>query len=132
MLNPPRISFALVLATVTLGCGARDSDALVSSDRPKVAFDGKPDPRFVGTWKTTTGSLYKFERDGSYTLDGNVKTPGGIMKNHVVGSWGYKDTTMQFKDANGIVVPYTCSLEGTTLKLTSVGTLKRELVLSRG
>jgi hypothetical protein len=134
MLSLSRLSSCLVLGAVLFaaGCAGDDSDDIALTEKPPVAFDGKPDSRFAAVWKTANGaSTYTLKEDGGYTIEGKVQTPGGSFDNKSAGSWGAKDDVLLFKDEKGNVVPYRYALEGKKLKLTLTGSLKRETVLVR-
>ena len=95
-----------------------------------MAFEGKPDPAYVGKYRTSDGrSNYTFGEDGGFELKGKVATPGGMIDQNVKGQWAVNGDRFLFKYGEGNVVPYAYKKEGDKLKLTLTGTMKRETVL---
>jgi hypothetical protein len=118
------------LLAVAFGCTPADESA-PELERPKTEWKGEIDDRFVSVWSTDSGSTYTLTDDGGFHLEGVVKTQGGEFKNDVRGKWLVDGEKMLFQDASGNVVPYMMKLNGDTLTLTTVGTLKKATVLKR-
>lgn len=131
MLKLSRSLWLLAPVVFAAGCNSTDPDALPVDNKPKTAFDGKVDDRFVGTWVTPEKATYTFTKDGKFLIDQEVKTPAGKQKSHIEGAWGYKEPKMLLKDGAGNVVAYECALQGKTFRLTTTGSLKKETVLTR-
>lgn len=121
----------VALGLTVVGC-QNEADGGDVSEKPKIAFDGKPDARFAGKWiSADKKSHYDLKADGTYVLDGTVTTPGGEIKNKVSAKWCVKDTDLLFTDASGNVTPYLYKLEGNALTLTTKGSLKMNTELKR-
>lgn len=99
-------------------------------ERPAVAFEGKPDEKIVGTYKTKDGTVYVFDKAGSFHFDGVTATPKGQKKTHGEGDWVVNGDRLLFKDANG-VVPYNFVQKGRDLTLSLTGKMKNETVFTR-
>ena len=115
------------------GCSNKSADDVEDSAKPKVAFLGKADDRFVATWKSTDGvSTYRFDKGGTYKLDSKIKVQQHApIDSHQEGSWLVNGDRMLFKDGSGNVVPYAFALAGNTLELTLTGGLKVKTTLKR-
>lgn len=126
------LALALIVFTLApLGCSKSDDGDEVK-EKPKVAFDGKPDPRFVGRWTAADGtSHYDLKANGSFDYDGVAKTPGGEIKNKFSANWCVKDSDILFTDRDKNVTPYAFKLEGDKMTMTSKGSLKLVTVLTR-
>lgn len=131
MLKLSRSLWLLGPILAAASCNSPDPDILPTDNKPKLAFDGKVDERFVGTWVTPQKATYQFTKEGKYIIDQEVSTPAGKQKSHLEGAWGYKDPKMLLKDGVGNVVAYECALQGKTFRLTTTGSLKKETVLTR-
>ena len=123
-----------ILPALFLLAGCSDPDeGLEPAAPPPVAFEGKPDARFVGTWKVKgRDSTYILKKDGSYSFKGKVSTPSGVIDNSFEATWLTNGDKLLLKDASGNVTPYLFNLEGSSLKLTTTGSLKHETVMVRG
>lgn len=111
------------------GCQPTSAD-VEEPQKPPVAFQGKPDAKFVGTWKTVDKrSVYSFKADGAYTIKTHVNTPGGGMDTQTDGSWLADAEHFLMKDKAGNVVPYNFKVEGNKLSLSLTGSMKRETVM---
>ncbi len=120
-----QLFFALGLSALLLqGCNkGEDSDEV--PEKPKVAFDGKPDDRFVGYWSSADNKAhYDLKADGVFDYNGKVSTPGGVIDNKFSAKWCVKGDDLLFTDRDSNVTPYIFVLEGDNLKLTSKGSLK--------
>jgi len=124
--------FAAALVGVCAGCSHPDSDELDTTVK-KIAFEGAPDPKFAGTWKTEDGvSTYTIKADGSYELASKIQVAKQKpIDSHLTGNWAVKADQMLFKDQSGNVSGYTFALEGTKLTLVSNGTLKAKTVMDK-
>ncbi len=111
------------------GCGARDEE-VAESEKPAVAFEGKPDPALVGRYKTKDGTVYVLGDKGDFHFDGKANTPKGPVVTHGEGRWARNGGRLLFKDASG-VVPYDLALKGKNLALTLTGKMKNETVFVR-
>lgn len=131
MNNATRALFlTLVAGLAVAGCQTEQPEA--ESTVPQVAFEGSPDSRFVGTWKTENGnSTYSLQPDGSFRLKSTVSTPGGKFDTESNGLWRVKNDHMLFKDADGLVSTYRHELAGDKLTLTRTGSMKTKTVLLR-
>ncbi|CAN5411545.1 hypothetical protein BH11ARM1_BH11ARM1_03210 [soil metagenome] len=123
----------LIPLALLLGACASNPDEAEDIDSKPVAFSGKVDPQFVGTWKTTNNiSVYHLEKDGTYKLDSKVQvSKGPTINSHLEGKWLVDSDRMLFKDAQGNVVPYTLKLTDKTLELTLTGSMKNKTTLER-
>lgn len=123
--------FAVVLSLSVLGCKKDDSEELTDTT-PKVMFEGKPDSKFVGVWKTEDGiSVYNLDKSGSYKMDSKIPTRGKPILSHLTGNWTVNGDRMLFKDQSGNVAGYGFALKGDKLTLTSTGSLKAKTVMDR-
>jgi len=124
---------ALAFVIVAAGC-APPAEEITTVDSTKVAFEGAPDERFVGAWKSTSSdSTYTMSINGTYQLHSRVKMPGGpgMIDADSKGEWRLKDKQLIFKDGQGNVVPYDYTLEGDTLTFVSTGKMKNKTVLKK-
>lgn len=128
------VSIAGLALSLLSGFGCTSpNDELVPAERPVTAFEGTPDGKFVGTWKSTDGvSTYQLEKDGKYKLDSNIPVRGqSPIQSKSEGEWRVNGDRMIFKDPQGNVVPYSFKLEGETLELSLTGRMKAKTVLKR-
>lgn len=124
----PIVGLVISLAA-SFGCGPQVEEIGVEEPK-KIAFDGKPDERFVGTWTSEDGkSTYVLKEDGAYNLKATVSTPGGSMNTESDGSWSVNGDRFLIKDYAGNVVPYTYELADGKLTLGLTGSMKTSTVL---
>ena len=124
---------AAAIALIVAGCTPADEVA-PTLERPKVAFEGKADEGFVGTWKTVNSRssfTYEFAKDGKYTLAGKVGTQAGTFDNKSSGEWLVNGEHLLIKDAQGNIIPYVQKLTGDKLQLTATGSMKNQTNLVR-
>ena len=115
---------------VLTGCTSGDEETL--TEPPKVAFSGTPDPEVAGVWKNEKGtSTYRLDKSGTYLLESKVPTPGGSMDTKSEGQWSTDAGKFLMKDKAGNVVAYTMTLKGSTMTLTTTGSLKNVTVLTK-
>jgi hypothetical protein len=125
------VTFLVTCAALsTVGCNKEDLDEV---EKPPLAFEGKPEPKFAATWKTPDGnSTYQFADDGKYILDSLVSVKGqSRMKTHSEGEWKVNGDRMLFRDQSGNVVPYAYEMKDKTLTLTLTGSMKNKTVLNK-
>lgn len=124
----------LALGLTLLGCGpgdGSDDDGIPVPDRPPVAFEGTPDPKLAGVYKTNSGMIYTLDKSGNSEFKGTKSTPNGPQATSGHGQWAVKGDTIYFKDENG-VVPYLYQQKGKQLILSMSGTkTKHETVFTR-
>ncbi len=128
----PLYTFVLFLSVggVIGGCG--ESLKSDETDPASIKLEGQPDKLLVGKWKSdSSGAIYQFNEDGTYSLRSNVKAREGGFEIKVDAEWRRKGDKILLQDASKIVVPYTVSLEGNQLTLTSTGISRTKTVLSR-
>jgi hypothetical protein len=130
-----KLIFSVICFAVIAGLGCSEGDGAESDEpiRQKIAFEGEPQDRFAGTWKSADGvSTYKLNKDGSYELDSKIKVQGrGPIESHLKGEWRVQADRLLFRDQRGDVVPYAYSITGDTLELSLTGRLKSKTVLKR-
>lgn len=128
-----RICSAIALVTLSvalIGCGAAGEES--ASIEPAMEFKGKPEPKFVGTWKAKDrDSTYQLKEDGKYQHTGTVTRQGNTYPNNFEGDWAATDDRIYFKDPAGNPVPYAWKLEGNTLTISRTGTIKSDIVLEK-
>ncbi|RYG38015.1 hypothetical protein EON81_04855 [bacterium] len=118
-----------LLAVGMVGCAEPDEVSEGVEPKPPV-FEGKAEAKFVAKWKLKgKNSTYDMRADGSYSFAGKVGTPGGEFDNKFEAQWRVNGDKFLMKDRSGNVVAYNYKLEGNTLTLLSVGSLKHETVL---
>jgi hypothetical protein len=119
--------FSLLAAIGVVGCKAPD-DGLEPAFVPQVhAFEGKVDPKLVGTWTTADGvSTLDFAKDGTLNIQTLRPTPSGKSKSSVEGKWLASDGSLVFKYGDAAhgdtVLKYVTSMEGSnTMSLQQEG-----------
>ena len=119
-------------ALLCFGC-KHDEEEITDTAPTKVAFDGAPDPKLAGTWKTEgTVATYTLDAAGTYKLDQKIQvSKQKPIDSHLTGSWGVKGDQMLFKDQSGNVAGYGYKLDGTKLTLVANGTLKSKIVMDK-
>jgi len=128
---PPILVACLCIICLT-GCKPKDEEIL-GDDTPKIAFEGAPDAKYAGTWKTEDGiSVYELESSGGYKQASHVPIPKGKpVDSHQTGNWAVKGDRMLFKDQAGNVAAYSYALAGDKLTLTTLGSMKAKTVMDR-
>ncbi|HEY0866446.1 MAG TPA: hypothetical protein VGE01_03660 [Fimbriimonas sp.] len=122
--------FAVLFLVVIVSAGCMAPDDATTAEKPALLFEGLPDSRFVGTWKSDTGnSTYNLKEDGSYHIKSKVTNRGQTFDTESDGEWRAKEDRLLFKDPQGNVVPYLFKLDGRKLTLTMTGSMKGETVL---
>ncbi len=116
-----------LLALSSFGCTPEEEQ---TGDPDKGVLTGEVDKTLAGAYKSGDGMAYTFSEDGSFTLKGQVSTPGGMVDRESKGEWRVDGDKLMIKDAQGYVVPYVLKKEGSTLKLTMTGTMKSETTLT--
>jgi hypothetical protein len=113
--------------------GCHDDVEVIEPETASRAFEGSPDPKFAGVWKTENGvSVYNIAKGGTYQLESKIRVQGKKpFLSHLTGQWAVKGDKMLFKDQSGMVSSYRCSLEGNKLTLTTGGSLKAKTVMDR-
>lgn len=128
------------LCLALLGCslaipmsGCKDDVETIEPEKPSVVFEGVPDAKFEGTWKTEDGvSTYNIVKDGTYKLESKFKVHGpNPMISHLTGQWAVKGDKMLFKDQSNNVSAYLFDLQGSKLTLTTVGVMKGKTIMDR-
>lgn len=128
MLKFPFLVVLLVAAAV--GCAPAESDD-APPPKAEVAFEGKPDPALVGTWKTTDNmSIYTLKEDGSYRLQSKITVQGRKIDSDVAGQWSVSNDRFLMKATNGVAA-YTFQLNGSTLQFSTTGSIKRTITLKK-
>ncbi len=114
------------------GC-KKDDTEVIEPDKPSVAFEGSPDVKYAGTWKSEVGdATYTIDKSGSYKLDQTIQvSKQKPIESHLTGNWAIKGGNMLFKDQAGNVAAYSVELSGDKLTLTSTGSLKSKTVMNR-
>ncbi len=127
------VSFGLTALLLVLNGCKNDDVETIEPDKPSQAFNGKPEERFCGKWKTEDGvCAYNLESSGSYKLETLVRVQGQKpMLAKSTGLWGLADAKMQFKDQAGNVATYSFDLNPNKLILTSLGSLKSKTIMDR-
>ena len=131
MRNPLLLVATLLIAAV--GCSKNEDEELPMPVATNVSFDGAPEEKYAGTWKTADGiSTYFIDKSGTYKADSVIPMKGQApMKTHIEGEWKASGEQLLFKDAKGNVVPFSCKLDGDTLELSLTGSMKRKIVMKR-
>ena len=131
-MNIRHFAFCSVVLCFVVGCGPKDEE-ITSTTANTVAFEGPPDAKYAGTWKSSNGvSTYIFVADGTYKMDSMIVVRGQKpFPSHAEGQWKVSGDRMLMKDKAGNVVPYALEFKNDELKLTLTGSLKNETVLRR-
>lgn len=130
-LRPERLT-ALLLLVALAGCQNSTAENTETAVPKTVAFTGTPDKALVGTWGTADGnSTYHLREDGSATLDMKVKTQNSSFDTKSNGKWSVDKGRFLYQDEQGNVVPYLLTAKPNEITLTSLGSAKRELKLTR-
>ncbi|MDR3692906.1 MAG: hypothetical protein P4L46_26235 [Fimbriimonas sp.] len=129
------LGFLLVaglLAIPLVGCHKDDVEVIEPEAAPKV-FDGVPDAKYAGTWKTENGqSTYWLAADGTYKLQTKIQVSHQKpFLSHLTGRWGAKNDKMEFRDESGNVSTFGFEVQGEKMTLTSLGSLKSKTVMDR-
>ena len=127
-----RIALALgALSLLVTGCQKEADD--VDKEKPPVAFEGSPDAKYAGTWKTEDGvSTYILDGAGTYKLSSKIQIKGQEpMTSHLTGQWAINGDKMLFKDQSANVAAYAFEFQGNKLTLTSTGSLKAKTIMDR-
>lgn len=121
-----RLSQVVALATTAtlISCrsGAVPEDPEGPPSPAKVSFQGKIDPKFAGTWKSTRGdSTLDLGKDGTLTSETTAQTAGGKSDVKVTGQWlidGDK-LTLRYVDRSKdqTVMQYSAKLSGNKLEM---------------
>jgi hypothetical protein len=117
----PTIVGALLLT------GCKGNDDLAQSVPPKTfLFEGKIDPKFVGTWKTPSGiSTLDLAKDGSLKIVTVSESRNGKNTIKVSGNWLRHDSDLLFRytvEGQGpVLLKYTAKLDGKTLTMQQAG-----------
>ena len=113
--------------------GCHEEGESVETPVASKVFDGTPDAKFEGTWKTEDGmSTYQLNKNGTYLLDSKIKVAGNKpINSHLKGMWGIKGSMMEFKDQASNVASYGFELQGNKLTLTSSGVAKAKTIMDR-
>ena len=121
----------LYALTASAGC-AKNDDGDVATEKLPIAFEGKPDEKFVGFWKQTNrDASYDLHADGTFNYKGKVSTPGGVIDTSFSSSWLVNGDRMLLKDQSGNVTEYKHKLEGNKLTLSGTGSMKIEATYMR-
>lgn len=111
--------FPLLLAA---GCGAGavsgdDSEVAEPPEPPALVFEGKPDGRYVGVWRTTDGtSTLDMKAGGALKLITKARTPGGGHEEEKKGEWRLSKGKLLFQ-TDGSVAGYGAEIAGDKLTL---------------
>lgn len=122
-----RLGVALSLLTLTfLLSGCRPEDGEEPAILPKkVTFEGKVDPRFVGTWTTADGgSRLDLAKDGGLMIVAKSRTPKGLSTSEYVGSWlvSGEKLRLRYREPSGqTTLEYGAKLAGDTLTTQQPG-----------
>jgi hypothetical protein len=115
------------LAGVILLAGCKTGDDYTQASTPKaVVFEGKLDPRFVGTWKTPGGiSTMDLQKDGKLAIETVSESRNGKNDIKVSGQWLKKDSDLLFRytvqGQGQVLLKYSAKLDGKTLTLQQAG-----------
>ncbi|RYG45476.1 hypothetical protein EON79_12525 [bacterium] len=122
---------ALAAAVLTVGCQKSEEEEFEPAIVPKtVAFEGKVDEKYAGTWVTADGkSTLGLSKDGALKVGTVTNSPQGKKTASLDGKWLASDGSllMKYADASGqdTVLKYLASFEGTKLVLQqSAGGMK--------
>lgn len=129
-------NFSVIALTIglTFACfGCKTPEPEVEVEQPKLAFEGAPDPKYAGTWKTDDGiSTYVLEAAGTYKLSSKVQIQGQKpMFSNLKGNWCIDGDRMLFRDQSAQVSGYSYELKANKLTLISTGYLKSKTVMTR-
>jgi len=122
---------ALSVTPLIAGC-AKEDDGESAPEKPKIAFEGKPDPALVGFWKQDTrDASYNIKADGTFDYKGKVATPGGTIDASFSAPWLVNGDLVLFKDQLGNVSQYKYKIEGDKLTLSRTGSIKLDTVFHK-
>lgn len=124
------MTVATLVATVMVGACVQPEDDAKPVGPQTVDFQGKPDPKFVGTWKTADArSGLDLAQDGKLTVHVVTASPQGDHSFDLMGDWLVNsdgDLMLQYLDASKSVtkLKYKTKLEGGKLTLAQPNGLK--------
>lgn len=85
------------LLALVAGCGETAPEAQ-SPEPPKVAFEGKPDAKMEGIWKSDKPKMeIHLLAAGEAKVISWTPTPDGEKKIEQSGRWGMKESELQFE-----------------------------------
>ena len=125
-IRPYFVVAALCVATASLlqSCQPAEEEDSGPSKPKAVTFEGKVEPKLVGSWLSADGKAgLDLRSDGSAEILASSDSPSGPVKNHLKGSWLTDGDNLLLKysvayqPATTIAYPY--QLSGKTLTLTS-------------
>lgn len=128
-----RTEWICLAGILGFGCSGMGNEISESKPNASVAFEGKVDERFTGTWKSADGvSTYQLKKDGTYELESKIPVAGqGPIHSHLEGEWKVQKDKFLFRDGQQNVVPYAYTFEDGVLELSLTGRLKTKTVLKR-
>jgi hypothetical protein len=111
---------ALILSS---GCQKEEEDT-ATPHRMEVAFEGKLDPKYLGSWKAKDGSSLDLKSDGTMDLVAISQGPTGASKKSLSGHWLSKDGDLLLQYAQGgslATIKSAAERTGSTLTLVQAG-----------
>ncbi len=90
----------------------------------EVAFEGKLDPKYLGSWKAKDGSSLDLKSDGTMDLVAISQGPTGASKKSLSGHWLSKDGDLLLQYAQGgslATIKSAAERTGSTLTLVQAG-----------
>jgi len=114
---------ALIAASIQMaGCKGANEDFAPAILPKTFAFEGKVEPKYVGTWHSTEGhSTVDILKDGALKVETVTQSVAGKSVVNVSGQWLASGDNLMFryqdKSHRSIVLKYAASVSGNTLVL---------------
>lgn len=107
---------------MVVGCKGGDDDVEPAVVPKAVAFEGKADPAYAGTWTSTDGSsVLDLQKDGGVAISQTSASVNGKSTSRVKGRWLVSggDLLFQYTEKSGgeTTVKYGATLAGKELAL---------------
>ena len=119
------VALAATALLVAIGCRSEEDDSEPAVMPKKVAFTGRVEPKFIGTWATADGgSKLDLAKDGGLTISTSTPSPKGVSKSSYAGSWLVegKSLRLRYADKSGeTTIEYAAALQGDKLVLQQPG-----------
>lgn len=110
------------LGLAITGCGEPEEIVAKPAEAAAAPFEGKVDPKIVGTWKSTDGrSTIVLNADGTTANHAKVPSPKGVQEMNTKGKWLAQEDALLLKDEGKDAIRYFVTLtDPTTLELRRV------------
>ncbi len=114
------------IAAAVLVSGCQTNDETPATGPNSYSFEGKAEPKFVGTWVTADGnSTILLTKDGTMKITSVEHSVKGRTVSVVSGDWAANADSLLFRYASGagqsVVTKYSDSLQGNLLVLQQPG-----------